>query len=245
MRMAFRLSCLLLLLTLTGLTGWAAGAATLALNSDGVSPHSRADGTGIQDPVIVEAFRRIGVAVRHDILPSERTLQNSNQGVDDGTYARVAGLESLYPNLIMVPEPVAEVLFSAFTKDPALRIDGWAGLKPHSLGIITGWKIVEANTADVPSRTSVKDEEALLALLDSGRVEVVVVERSTGREFARRMGLKGVRTLDPPLERRPMHLYLHRRHAGLVPQLNEALRQMKRDGAYQRLTRAGMAETGR
>jgi polar amino acid transport system substrate-binding protein len=42
-----------------------------------------------------------------------------------------------------------------------------------------------------------------------------------------------------------MYIYLHKRHAELVPRLAEALRQMRRDGTMGRLTGAGLPEEKR
>jgi len=233
------------LLLLLALPPCANGAGSLVLNTADPAPRSRPDGTGSLDRIVAEACRRLDLPVRLVQLPAERALQNANQGVDDGTYTRIAGLTLLYPNLVMVPEPISEFVFTAFTRDPAMRVQGWADLKPYNVGFINGWKIVEANTADVRSRTGVKDETALFALLDKGRAEVVVVDLYSGLEIIRRMGYTGMRPLEPPLERRPMFLYLHQRHAALVPRLAEALRRMKRDGTFERLTRAGQPGSGR
>lgn len=236
-----RVAALFCLLAILGARP-ALAAQTLVLSSADPAPRSRPDGTGILDRIVLEAFRRIGVEVKLVQLPAERALQNANQGVDDGTYTRIAGLTRLYPNLVMVPEPISEFVFTAFTKDPAVRVQGWADLKPYSVAFINGWKIVEANTLDVRSRTGVKDEAALFALLDKGRAEVVVVDLHSGQEAIRSSGYQGMRALAPPLERRDMFLYLHKRHAALAPKLAEALRNMRRDGTLQRFTRAGLEE---
>ncbi|MDQ7835888.1 MAG: transporter substrate-binding domain-containing protein [Humidesulfovibrio sp.] len=222
----------------------AQAAEPLRLNSADPAPLSRPGGTGINDRIVAEAYRRNGLPVRLVRLTAERALLNANEGIDDGIYVRIAGLERVYPNLVMVPEPVGEFLFTAFTKDPAMRVNGWDGLKPYHVGLVTGWKIVEAHTAGVRARTSVKNEESLFALLDKGRVEVVVLDLLTGLEAARSRGYQGVRALSPPLERRNMHIYLNKRHADLVPKLAAALREMKRDGTIERLTRAGLAGVG-
>ncbi len=236
MPLATGLLCLFLVLSAS-----AAGAETLVLNTAHSAPRSRPDGSGYEDRIVAEAFRRIGLAVRIIHLTSERALQNASQGIDDGNYARVAGLERLYPNLVMVPEPVDEFVFTAFTKSRDLQVQGWEGLKPHSVGLITGWKIVEANTEGVRALTSVKNEEALFSLLERNRADVVVVDLLLGQEVLRKGGLRGVRALSPPLERRDMYIYLHKRHAELVPRLAEALRQMRRDGTTLRLTTVGLA----
>lgn len=230
------LLCLLLLCPVL------AQAQTLTLATDALSPRSRPDGTGFEDRIVAEAFRRIGLAVRLEVMPAERCLVQADQGLVDGIYARVAGLSEKYPNLVLVPEPVDMFEFVAFTRRSDLRIAGWDDLRPLSVGIITGWKIVEDKTRAVRTRTSVRDEEALFALLQRGRADVVVAGSSASRETIRRMGLKDVRPLSPPLETRPMYLYLNRRHAALVPRLAEALRQMRADGSLERLTRAGLGE---
>ena len=232
-----RLTTCLLSLFLT-LPVCAHGAETLVLNTSHSAPRSRPDGSGYEDRIVAEAFRSIGLAVRLVHLPSERALQNVNQGIDDGNFSRIAGLEAHYQNLVMVPEPVDEFLFTAFTKIPSLHVQRWDDLKTFNVGLITGWKIVEANTRDARSVTRVKDEEALFALLDRGRADVVVADLYAGLELLRSNGYQGIRALRPPLERRDMHLYLNKRHVDLVPRLAAALRDMKRDGTIARLHKA-------
>ncbi len=217
------------------------GAETLVLNTSHDPPRSRPDGGGYEDRIVAEAFRRIGLGTRLVHLPSERALQNVNQGIDDGNFSRVAGLAAQYQNLVMVPEPVDEFLFTAFTRDTSIHVQRWEDLKPFNVGLITGWKIVEANTRDARSVTTVKDEEALFALLDRGRADVVVADLYFGQELLRSKSYQGVRALSPPLERRNMYLYLNKRHADLAPRLAAALREMKRDGTMERLTKAGPA----
>lgn len=218
-----------------------AQAQPLVLNTDGAPPHARADGTGFEDRIVAEAFRRVGVTVKLVMLPSERCLQNANQGIDDGNYVRIAGLEKLYPNLVMVPEPVSEFVFTAFTRAPGLMVSGWNDLRQRQVAIVTGWKIVERALAGAPNLKTVRDEEALFALLDKGRAEVVVGGLHSGREIIRAHGYQNMRALSPPLAVEPMYLYLNARHAALVPRLSEALRAMRRDGTLQRLTKAGLA----
>jgi len=231
-----------LLCLLAALAPRAAQAAQpLVLNTDGAPPHSRPDGSGFEDRIVAEAFRRIGVAVRLVGLPSERALKNADAGIDDGNYVRIAGLTRLYPNLVMVPEVVSEFPFTAFTRDPGLRVSGWADLRGRQVACVTGWKLVEKSLENVTPLTLVQDEAALFALLDKGRAEVVIAGLHTGREIIRRQRYLGMRAILPPLAEPPMYLYLHRRHAALAPRLAEALRQMKRDGTFQRLRQEGLS----
>lgn len=236
MRVALLSLCLFLALPVC-----AHGAETLVLNTDGAAPHSRPDGTGYEDRIVAEAFRRIGVLVRLVQLPSERALQNANNGIDDGNFPRIAGLSDAYPNLVMVPEAMSTFPCAAFTRDPDLQVATWADLRGRQVAYVYGWKLVERNIAGVEHIQTVRDQEALFALLDKGRAEIVLADLHTGREIIRRNGYTGVRALVPPLASPLMYIYLHKRHADLVPRLAKALREMKSDGSLERLTRAGLA----
>lgn len=232
--------CLLLAACLAAAPTRAGAAEGLRLNTDGAPPHSRPGGAGFEDRIVMEAFRRMDVPVRLVQLPSERALRNVDLGVDDGNYVRIAGLERLYPNLVMVPEPVSHFPFAVFTRDPGLKVSTWADLRGRKVAAVTGWKLVERNLADATDLKFVHDEEALFAMLDKGRAEVIIAGQHTGQEIIRKQGYLGIRALTPPLADPPMHIYLNKRHAALVPRLDETLRQMRRDGTIERLTRAGL-----
>ena len=240
LRFAPVLACLLAVLWVG--PGLAQSPQALVLNTDGAPPHSRPGDTGFEDRIILEAFRRLDIAVRLVRLPSERALKNAEQGIDDGSYVRIAGLSSQYPNLIMVPEPMSEFNFTAFTRDPAITTATWDDLRARNVGLVTGWKLVEKNLAGAPHISRARDEEALFALLDKGRVEAVVSSLHSGEAIIRRHGYHNVRVLNPPLAVQPMHLYMHKKHAALVPLLDQTLRQMRQDGSLKRLMAQGLQE---
>jgi len=225
-----------------GVTTTEAGA--LVLSTSSREPRSLPDGRGYEDQIVQEAFRRIGMLVMIVYQPPERALVNANAGAIDGDCWRVSGLAARYPDLLEVPEPVDTAAIAVFTKDPAMRITRWADLKPYNVAFINGWKILEANVQGTRSLEKTKGLRPLFTLLDRDRADLVLMDPLMGQAVVRRMGLTGIRALEPPLARLDMHIYLHRRHAALVPRVSEALRQMKRDGSFQRLTRAGLAEAG-
>jgi len=207
----------------------------LELSAADAYPYSSPGGDGVADRLVREAFRRIGVAVKVLYAPSERSLVNANEGIVDGEYLRIAGLEKKYPNLVMVPEPICEYRFTAFARDHGIRITGWESLRPYNVGYITGWKILEEHVTGVKSVTTVRNEEALFELLRSGRADLVIYERLLGETLLRRTGEKDIHPLSPPLARREMYLYLNRRHEALAPRVARVLRRMKQDGTWQRI----------
>jgi polar amino acid transport system substrate-binding protein len=205
----------------------------LVLNDTNEPPYTTPDGNGFLDVVAGEAFRRAGMQLRLVKLPPERALISANDGAEDGDLTRIAGLEKQYPNLVRVTEKLVDWEFVAFTRDAAIPAD-WPAIRQRAVGHIKGWKIYEKALAGAGRVTTADDPEQLFRLLDLGRIEVALYERSIGIALIKRQGVKGVRPLAPPLATRDMYIYLHKRHAAQAPRLAEALRAMKRDGYYRR-----------
>lgn len=211
----------------------------LILNTAFGPPISTPNQTGFFDRLMRELFTALGHAVAIQSPPAERALMLANAGIDDGDGPRIPGLEDLgtYPNLIRVPEKLLDVEFNAFTLDPGVAVAHWEALAGYRVGIVTGWKILEAQLRSYPDVVKVRDPIHLFLLLRSRRTEVVVIDRFSGIETARRLGMNGLRMLQPPLAVMPMYLYLNDRHAALADRVADELRAMKGDGRYQKIYR--------
>lgn len=217
------------------ISGPALGQQTLVINAPTDSPLTNEARTGFLDVLAKEALRRIGVGLEIIKLPAERALINANAGIDDGVLNRIAGLEKVYPNLVRVPEKNMDMDFVAFTKRVEVQTDGWRTLKPFSIGIIKGWKILENNIPGAATVTLAEDAEQLFRLLEKDRVDLVLYSRWMGLARIKRHNLSGVRVLTPPLVTKEMFMYLHKKHKPLVPKIAAALRAIKAEGTYQRL----------
>ncbi|MBF0495177.1 MAG: transporter substrate-binding domain-containing protein [Deltaproteobacteria bacterium] len=211
------------------------GRPVLVLNTSNAAPNATKDHTGLGDRVIMEACKRIGVGVKIIVLPSERALINANEGIDDGNFARISGITSLYPNLVRVPEEVTEFEFTAFTKNLTIQTTNWASLKPYNVGIITGWKILETSIVGAKSLIRVKDERVLFNLLAQDKADVVVYDKRQGLVLLDDMKLVRIKTLSPALAKRSMYIYLHKKHQALAPELAAAIKTMKEDGTYKKI----------
>lgn len=209
----------------------------LILNDTNEAPFTKADGSGFLDVVAGEAFRRAGFRLRLVKVPAERALLNANAGVEDGDLTRIAGLEAQYPNLIRVPEKLVDWELSAFSMNSAIpgKLDA---LRTHSVAHIKGWKIYEQMMAGAPGLVQTEDSAQLFRLLELKRVEVVLYTRWMGMAKIREQGLQNVSVLEPPLATREMYIYLNKRHAHLAPKIAAALREIKKEGFYDRQFRA-------
>ena len=203
-------------------------------SEDGIPVHTKSQ-NGYLDMVLKEAFRRIGVTINIFTLPAERALQNVNDGINDGDFTRITGLEKKYPNLVLVPEKLIDYEYMAFTKNVNDRIKGWSGLKPYDVGIITGWKILESNVTGTRSLVKVRDEHVLFTLLENERVDIVTYYRLGGNALIKELNFKDIHAIEPPVSVNPMYLYLNKKHKSLIPKLVSSLRDMKSDGTYDML----------
>lgn len=145
---------------------------------------------------------------------------------------RIGGLVRLYPNIRRVPEKILDMEFVAFSKKTNIRTPDWKSLRPYDVGIIRGWKIFESNVTGTRSLTRVKNVDQLFELLVNNRAEVILLEKWIGLHIIKSKGLKGINLLGPPLAVRNMFMYLHKRHAAMIPKISAALRDMKSDGTY-------------
>lgn len=213
----------------------------LILNTAFTTPLSNDAQSGFADVIVGEAMRRIGIELETVRLPAERALINANAGIDDGDLLRISGLQASYPNLLQVPEKIIDLEFVVFTRQARFPVNGWSSLKPYTVAIITGWKILERNITDVAGITKVKTPDQLFMLLLKDRIETIVYSRWVGLGYIKQHRLQGIKVLEPPLARRRMYVYLHKKHRRLVPKLAAALREVKADGTYRRIFRKILA----
>ena len=215
----------------------------IVLNTSYSPPYSTPAEDGILDRVLKEAFARVGLTATLQMLPAERCLIDSNAGVSDGEVGRVIGMERLYPNLVMVDEPIIESrAFVAFTTGARFETQDWDSLAPYHVGMVKGWKIFENNVDQARSIIKVDSTRALFRLLKNDRVDVALNARLDGLYTAKQVGISKVQVMEPPFATLKLYLYLHKQHIDLIPRVETALADMKTDGAFYRIYAAAADE---
>jgi len=209
----------------------------LVLNNPTAPPFTTPRHDGLLDIVVGEAFQRAGLKLKLVKLPAERGLINANAGIDDGDLSRIAGIEKVYPNLIRVPEKIFDMDFVAFARNGLIKKASWKNLQPYSVVFIKGWKIFEQKLLPKTEITTAEGPEQIMDMLALGRVQFSLYSRWMGLAIAKRMGIKDIRVVEPPLAERAMFIYLNKRYAAYVPALAKALRDIKREGMYTRVCR--------
>jgi len=215
----------------------ALGAETLTFTTPHDDPISTVNSDGFIDRVVTEAVRRTGNQLKIIHLPAERALINANRGIDDGALHRVAGLSKVYPNLVQASESTFTMSFVAFSNDPKVQIKDWSSLEKYSVGIITGWKILEKNIPPKTAVTKVRNPELLFSLLEHRRVNVILYGKWQGLYYLKTHNLSGVNLLSPPLAKENMYVYFNKKYQYLIPPFSKALREMKKDGSRRKIYR--------
>jgi len=184
--------------------------------------------------MLEEAYRRLEIPVVFQDIPGERALIMTNNGETDAEMFRVDNMQQNYPNLIQIPVPYITSRNVVFSKDEDFQVRGWESLRPYIIALRIGLKQGEAGTEGMKRYLADGTREAFM-MLASGRVQIVFEERLSGLEYIRRLNLKGIRVLEPPLTINPLYHYLHRKHRGLAEKLTPVFQEMRDKGRFQRI----------
>jgi len=157
--------------------------------------------------LVEEVCARNGILVERKSPPVGRSLIRVNEGVDDGDGPRIGGLSSTYPNMVCISEPFGNFVFGAFTKSKSIHINGWEDLSDVNVAYIMGWKIFDRQVTKAKSITRVRDKDLLFRLMDANRTDVVLITKFSGYAMIQKLGLNGVRFIEPPLAVVPNYLY--------------------------------------
>ncbi len=228
-------ACLLLLVNSLVVT--ASDKPMLTLVSGDMAPgfyHSR-EQNGLLDDILEQALQRMGYGLHVMTVPTERSLKMTAAGLADGELLRTRAIEEYFPTLLRVPESLVESEFVVFSRDVIDLQDAWQSLSGKSVGIIFGMKIIESRVPSSALVTKVRDETQLFTLLQKKRIDYAVFIRGLGQYYLHKNNIEGLIVSDMSLENVPSYVYLHPKHAALVPRLASALQAMKQDGSYQKL----------
>lgn len=212
---ACRLFALLLLSCLV-LAGPSYGL-TLTFSSIAESRNAR-----IAEDIIREVYQRIGIDIRVEYVPAQRALSLSSQGVVDGELERIYAIGDLHPNLLRLEPPIFQTKDMIFTKMKNFRYDGKASLQGYRIGIVNGAKMSERATQGM-SVAKLTHSSQLFHMLAKDRLDIVVISQVTGETHLRDYREQGIYMLEQPIATANLYHYLHKKHRGLLPEVEASL----------------------
>ena len=206
----------------------------MTLNAGTAEPFINADGSGFYGELVKEVFSKLNIDAKVIRLPSSRSIINANKGIDDGVIARTKGFEKKFKNLIRVPVPILKFKFVAYSLDKKIDVKNWDSLKPYSVGFIRGWRIYEKNVVETKKLTRVQNAEQLFKLLLNKRADLILFEYYRGSWWNKHLNAQA-HLIGSPIVEKDMFIYMHKKHATLVPKITKVLTELIKDGGYQRI----------
>ncbi len=188
----------------------------------------------VVDRILYVAFQRMGRDISFEATGMTNAIQTVDSGEKDGLYSQVAGLEQNFPNLVMVPERVADVKFEAYAlKDKNIEISSWSDFKGLRVGTLFQKHYIHnhlpSDIAELVQKETVP--HMIQALLDD-ECDVIVTTNSLTSDVLMPKAMKKAGLADSM----PAYPYLNKKHALLVPELVQVIRGMKEDGTFDKVS---------
>ena len=195
--------------------------------------------------IYTEALSRMDITLRYQVLPPKRASIYSDEGRLDGELSRVYDYNTKHPNLIRVEEHHLISVFSAFSADPTIKLNGWKSLKNTNYNVEyrRGIKKVIEELTKVVSSERLSETNSIpngIGKLLMGRTDIYiepedgVFDYFNTEEFQRINRNTGVSAHKVGvMETITSHFWLHKKHRELAPQLSVILRDMKNEGLFE------------
>ena len=188
-----------------------------------------------------EAFKRLGLPLEVEVMPTQRMTAMADSGAVDGQFGRVGAYADTHPEQVRVDEPIYEVGFALWVSNPALTLSHLQDLPATSLigAYRRGVELCERSLAPLLAAgrlSSVATEQDALRMLVTGRVDFVCEIDVALLNALHSPEFKGaaVRPLLTIGDRIAMYPYLSRKQAELAPRLAAVLKEMKAEGLLER-----------
>lgn len=185
-----------------------------------------------------EVFHRLNYQFEYLGYPNERANRMAESGQVDGEIQRAANYAEIAKNLLKVEEPSFLATIGAYAVKPGIVLDGWESLRNTSYIVEyrRGSKVPQTALPAVvkaENLSSTTTVERGLTKLIQGRIDIYIEQDYVVTE--------ALGKLEPsPVYRAGImwtgasHVYLHKRHAALLPKITKILKAMKQEGLVER-----------
>jgi polar amino acid transport system substrate-binding protein len=165
---------------------------------------------------LTTAYKYLNIKVEFIELPSVRSLWVANNGMVDGIESKIAGIDKIYPNLLMIKVPTKFSSLFVCTKKANVEVNGWESLRAYRIAYLRGIKIIEEKLQGFQIEGVTTIQQAFM-MLDHDRVDVLIADIYQTIEIL--PNYPSIKMLSPAIDSFPVYHYVHKKHADLVPKL--------------------------
>lgn len=194
----------------------------------------------VSHDLLKEAFRRIGHPFEAEFHSARRSLLSSNTGETDGELFRVKNFLEIsngkYPNLIRIETELRKLEIVVVTRKGE-GLETLDDLDGRTVSYVPGHRIYKAMLGgrEALNLIEIPDVNWAFQLLHKGRIDGVGSDRVLGEFRAARIEGFGDQISSIPIVDIGLYAFIHKRHKSLVPELEAAFEEMKRDGSFDRI----------
>ena len=120
------------------------------------------------------------------------------------------------------------------SKKVEFEIKGWESLRPYVIGVRRGIVFTVNGTVGM-KRILLNSNEHLLEMLDKGKIDIVVLTRTSALKYLQSRSDLKFKILEPAVEYYPMYHYLHKKNLTLRPKLTQILKEMEEEGFIKKI----------
>lgn len=188
--------------------------------------------------IYTEVFRRLEYEFEYKAYPNERANRMAEAGEVDGEIQRAAGYAKIARNLLKVEEESFVVTIAAYAVKPGIVLDSWQSLldSNYSVEYRRGSKVAQNALPKVVKAENLSTCTTVdngLKKLFLGRTDIYIEQQRVVLETLRKLEPSGVYQAGI-MWTGTSHLYLHKRHAKLLPKIAKVLKEMKQEGLIER-----------
>ena len=189
--------------------------------------------------VFSEAFRRLGKELVFETYPPNRCSFLANAGKVDGELGRIYSYAENHPNLVRVEEPITSVYWSAYTTDPAVKIDGWESMRgtDYKVEYRIGMEQAKNKLSKIVKAENLSYVNSVthgLKKLIAGRTDIYIdIEESVEPSLASKEFKDAKIRKAGILEEETIHAYLHKKNESYAQPLSNILKRMKSNGFFE------------
>lgn len=193
------------------------------------------DQAGIALIVLKRAYAAAGLELRPRELPLRRSLQMAVAGELDGELMRLPVVLDNHDSLIRLSVPIVQLSYSAYMKGKTcpqrITLDE---LAQHRVSYIRGIRAIETVLPAAKLVAATHYAESFKQL-EHGMADVALgVELETDLALLRQH-VRGICKIAEPIAHIELYHAVHRRHAALVPPIEQALGALQRSGEMARI----------
>lgn len=185
--------------------------------------------------ILPDVYKKLGLELEFQDVPPARAHNMFDTNTADGYIFADISFTKDHPTAVMVNSPIGYDDIVVFTKLDNVVVKDWSSLKQYSIGYMIGMSVVENNIAGMKGDGSQNPAQAFQKL-DGGRTDVVVMPKGIGLMMIKTLKLKGIKIVEPPLEKVALYHFITAKNASLAPKLASILEDLSKSGKLKSIT---------